>query len=262
MKTFIYDKKPNISELWDDCIYNLIYDTEKYVSEIEYLFKDLGINKKSKIIDVSVGSGFPVLELTKKGYFIDCMDISEDAIKVFDKKAKKFGVKLKCKKLSWLEMPKYYKKENYDFLFCRGNSFIYASGGWDSEVKLDRKIALENYEKTLKIFYDSMKPGGWFYIDKFKDNEKNCKELVGQVKIKNKLYDWYLYRNTIEKIKKREAKMLLVDKSGEEIPLVDFTTYLLTFKELIQLMKKVGFKDIKKENFKSEVDFDILIAKK
>jgi len=262
MKTFIYDKKPNISELWDDCIYELIYDSKKYVAEVEHLFKDFGVNKKSKIIDVSVGSGFPALELTKKGYSIDCMDISEDAIKVFNKKANEFDVNLECKKLSWLEMPKYYKKDNYDFLFCRGNSFIYASGGWDSEVKLDRKIALKNYEKTLKTFYDSMKSGGWIYIDKFKDNEKDCKKLVGQVKIKNKIYDWYLYRNTIKKIKKREAKMLLIDKSGKEIPLVEFTTYLLTLKELIQLMGKVGFKDIKKVNFKSEVEFDILIANK
>jgi hypothetical protein len=56
--------------------------------------------------------------------------------------------------------------------------------------------------------------------------------------------------------------MLLIDKSGKEIPLVEFTTYLLTLKELIQLMGKVGFKDIKKVNFKSEVEFDILIANK
>ena len=262
MKTFTYDKKPNISELWDDCIYELIYDPKKYVNDIENLFKELKITKDAKIIDVSVGSGFPALELTQKGYSVDCMDISGDAINVFNKKAKKFKVDLKCKKLSWLEIPKNYKKNNYDFLFCRGNSFIYASGGWDSEVKLDRKIALGNYEKTLKIFYDSMKSGGWIYIDKFKDNEIESKEIVGKVKIGKETYEWYFYRNPIKKTRTREAKMILKDKSGKETPLVAFTTYLLTFNELTQLMEKVGFKNIEKIKIKSEPDFDILIAKK
>jgi 2-polyprenyl-3-methyl-5-hydroxy-6-metoxy-1,4-benzoquinol methylase len=126
-----FKKEPIFAELWDACVYNLLYNPKKYIKDILRIFKKNKITKKSKIIDVSAGTGFPALELTKKGYEIDCMDAMDDEIKVFTKKAKKKGLKTKCKKLTWLEIPQYYKKENYNLVFCRGNSFIYAAGGWN-----------------------------------------------------------------------------------------------------------------------------------
>jgi ubiquinone/menaquinone biosynthesis C-methylase UbiE len=261
MKTFIYKKKPNVSELWDDCIYSLVYNTKKYVQDIEALFKKLNISKNSKILDSSAGSGFPAFELTQKGYNLSCMDFSKEAIGVFNKKAKQKKVNLKCKKLAWLDIPKVWPKNYFDFIFCRGNSFIYASGGWGSKGNLKPNIALNNYKKTLKVFYDAMKPGAWIYIDKFKDNEKTSKEQVGKVKVGKQEFDWYFYRNPMPKIHLREAKMIL-ESEDEAWPIVNFKTYLLTFKEMKQIMKKIGFKKIKKIKIKSEIDFDILIAQK
>ncbi len=261
MKTFVYDHTPNVSELWDDCLYNLVYDPQKYVGDLEDLFKKLGVHKSSKILDSSAGSGFPALELKQKGYSVECMDFSEQAIEVFERKARQRNVNLRCNRLSWLEIPSFYPKDFFDFVFCRGNSFIYASGGWESKGILDSSSALRDYERTLHSFYGSMAPRAWIYVDKFKDNEKFSKKQVGLVKIANKTYEWYFYRNPIHQERVREAKMIF--QNGEELlPIVDFKTYLLSFKELNGLMKKVGFRNIRKIRLPSEKDFDIMIAQK
>jgi glycine/sarcosine N-methyltransferase len=256
-----FGKEPLFAELWDACLYNLLYDSKKYVKEVSKLFNKNKITKKSKIIDTSAGTGFPALELIEQGYELDCMDAMDDEIKVFNKKAKEKGLKDRCKKLTWLEIPKVYKNNHYDLVFCRGNSFIYAGGGWNESQKINKRKSLEAYEKTLKIFYDLLDEGGLFYVDKFKDSEKPHKTKVGEVVIKNKKYDLLFYNEVKRKLRQRYAAMLLLDENGKEKGLPNIT-YLLSEKELIQMMKKVGFKNIKKTNLKSEGHFDIWLAKK
>jgi glycine/sarcosine N-methyltransferase len=232
-----------------------------YVSELKDLFDQTKITKQSHIIDVSAGTGFPALELIELGYNIDCMDAMDDEIAVFTKKAKKKGLKTRCKKLTWLEIPKHYKKEDYNLVFCRGNSFIYAAGGWNRAQGVDKKKSLEIYEKTLKVFYNLLEDGGTLYIDKFKDSEKPHKTKVGVVQIKDKKYDLIFYNEVNKKSKERYAAMLLRDENGVEKGLPNMT-YLLDGKELIAMMKKVGFKKVKKITLESEGHFDVWLATK
>jgi len=89
MKLFKFKKEPLFAELWDVCLHNLLYNKNKYVSEIMDLFKKNNINKKSKLLDTSAGGGFIALYLRQKGYDIDCMDLMDDEIQVFKKKGKK-----------------------------------------------------------------------------------------------------------------------------------------------------------------------------
>jgi glycine/sarcosine N-methyltransferase len=256
-----FDKEPIFAELWDACLYNLLYDSEKYVDEILRLFNDKEITKQSHIIDVSAGTGFPALELIEKGYDVDCMDAMDDEIEVFTEKAKKKGLKTRCKKLTWLEMPKHYKKEDYNLVFCRGNSFIYAAGGWNKSQGVDKKKSLEIYEKTLKVFYNLLEDSGTLYIDKFKDSEKPHKTKVGVVQIKDKKYDLIFYNEVNIKSKERYAAMLLRDENGKEKGLPNMT-YLLSGKELEDMLKNVGFKKVEKINLKSEGHFDVWLATK
>jgi len=256
-----FKKEPLFAELWDACLYNLLYDSQKYVKEIINLFKKNNITKKSKIIDVSAGTGFPALELTKKGYNVDCIDASSDEIKIFQKRAKRSGLRIRCKKLTWLKIPNHYKKKNYNFVFCRGNSFIYAAGGWNKSQKVNKKKSLEKYEKTLRVFCDLLEEGGILYIDKFKDSEKPHKTKVGEVEIKNQKYDLLFYNEVNKKAKERYAAMLMRDKKGREKGLPNIT-YLLTEKELEGMLKKVGFKKTKRIKLKSEKHFVVWLAYK
>lgn len=256
-----FRKEPVFAELWDACLYNLLYDAKKYVKEILELFKKNGINKESKIIDTCSGTGFPSLELIENGFKVDCMDASEDEIGVFSKKAKEKNLKEKCKKISWAEIPKNYKKENYDFAFCRGNSFIYAAGGWNKSQQIDKEKNLNKYKETLKIFYDLLKEGGILYIDKFKDSEKPHKTKVGEVLVGNKKYKLLFYNEVNKEKKERYAAMLMKDENGKEEGLPNIT-YLLSGEELEQMLKEVGFKEIEKIELKNEWHFDVWLAHK
>lgn len=261
IKVFKFDKKPSFAKLWDMCLYNLMYNISKYTSEIEKFMKRESINKKSKIIDLSAGSGFLSLELAEKGYSVQCMDASDDMLSEFKNKASEKGLDISCKKLKWSEIPRFYKKDSFDLAFCRGNSFIYAAGGWNEFKNVDSNVSLKAYEQTLKNFYDILKTGGVLYIDKFKDDEIPGKALVGKVIISGEAYDLLFYTEIKRQEGFRRASMLLRDKNGKEEGLPNMT-YILGLPDLINLLKKVGFKEIKKLNLKSETHFDVLVAKK
>ena len=218
-------------------------------------------DEEMKVNDVSAGTGFPALEFVGRGYRVNCMDAMDDEIKVFNRKAREKRLKVGCKKLTWLEIPKYYKKGGYDFVFCRGNSFIYAAGDWNKSQKINGKKSLDAYEKTLKVFYDLLDDGGVLYIDKFKDSEKPHKTKVGVVEIARKKYDLIFYNEVNKKRRERYAAMLMRGEDGVEKGLPNMT-YLLSGKELVGMLRKVGFRKVEKVDLKTEEHFDVWLAEK
>jgi hypothetical protein len=106
-----------------------------------------------------------------------------------------------------------------------------------------------------------LEEGGTLYLDKFKDSEKPHKTKVGVVQIKDKKYDLIFYNEVNKKSKERYAAMLMRDENGKESGLPN-VTYLLGEKEVEKLLKKVGFKQIKKIKLKSEGHFVVWLAKK
>lgn len=139
MKTLKFFKEPEYADLWDALVYSMLYNKNEYIKEILGLFKKIGITKNSIILDSSAGTGFIALHLRKMGYTVECIDLMDDEIRVFKRKARKLGVSPQIKKSSWADIPKVYKNKKFDFIFCRGNSFIYADGGWNKEQKVNEK---------------------------------------------------------------------------------------------------------------------------
>ncbi len=260
-KLFVFKKKPSFAKLWDTCLYNLLYDAQKYAEEIEQILTKLGMSKDSNFIDVSAGTGFMSMELAERGYKFDFMDATDDEIAEFSKKAKEKNLQIRCKKIKWLDIPKTYDKDSFDMVFCRGNSFIYAAGGWNKLNKIDYNKSIELYEKTLKIFYDLLKTGGWLYIDKFKDNETPGKASIGKAIISGRSYDLFFYSEIKKNEKYRMASILLRDEHGNEKGLPNVTP-ILKLPKLISMLKKAGFKEVKKFNLKNEKHFDVILTKK
>lgn len=261
MKTLYFKNKPTFAELWDACLYNLLYNEKEYTEEILSLFNSLDLNTRSKMIDTSAGTGFIALHLRQKGFDIDCMDLMQDEIDVFQEKAKEMNVDNSISKLAWLDMFNFFEKESYDFVFCRGNSFVFAPGGWNETQEVDQKRCLEEYKKTLKIFYDAMKPGAYLYLDKFKDGEIPHRDTVANVKIEGEEpKDLVFYTEIKSDIKERSAAMLLVDENGNEQGLPN-QMYLLESHEVESMLKEVGF-TFNKINFKSDQMFDIWLCQK
>jgi ubiquinone/menaquinone biosynthesis C-methylase UbiE len=258
---FVFKNDPTFAQLWDKCVYNLLYNIADYKKDIEKLFDQLGITKESKIVDVSAGGGFPSLDLIKDGYDITCVDGFQDQVDLFNEKAENSALDARCINSRWDNLGDIFEENSFDFLFCRGNSFIYAGGGWNEMIEINLNKSIKDYKKTLAIFCKLLKPGGWIYIDKFKDTETSHKEKVGQVQAgdgpKEELIFW-TQRYSDKKI--RQASM--IRKIGDVESGVPNITYDLLGEELENMMKEVGLRNIQKIDLASEEHFDIRIAQK
>lgn len=255
---------PNFPELWKLCEYNLLYNSEEYTNEMEDLFRNLGLTKRSEYLDTCVGPGFFSTELLEKGYNLKTADKDKEMIKPFLESIREKGIKHDVVLSDWLGLPKHFKKESFDMLFNRGNTFIYAAGGWNNEkVELDKKKAFKIFKKTLDIYYSLLKKGGYLYIDKFRDSEIPIEKVIAKLNIKStkevKEVVLSLARKPDEGI--RHAKMLLRDKNNNETG----TRYIaldLTENELEDLLKEAGFSEINKLNLNTEKQFVAYLAKK
>ncbi|MCX6722869.1 MAG: hypothetical protein NT094_02245 [Candidatus Staskawiczbacteria bacterium] len=261
LKLFNFDHEPSFAELWEICVYNLLYNTNDYCDDVEKLFERFGVSKKSKIIDVAAGSGFPALGLSERGYKIDCADGFLDEVDLFNKRAVEKNLSARCSQVMWSELPQHFQSNTYDFMFCRGNSFIYALGGWNNLVSFDAETALKKYHDTAKIFFDLLKQGGILYIDKFKDSEISHKNTVAQIKIgDNATEDLIFWTERFPEEKIRRASMLRNINSKETgVPNI---SYDLTFPELREILLSVGFSKVEQIALSSEKEFDILVARK
>ncbi len=254
---------PNFGGLWRLAAYKLVYNANAYADEIESLFNKINISKQSKILDTCVGPGFLATELLQKGYNVSTADISNDSVKPFKEVLKELGIKHEVVQSSWLDLPKYFKPESFDVLFNRGNTLIYADGGWHEKIKVNKERTLAAIEKTLKIYFDLLKKGGYLYVDKFRDSEIPDKKVVARLNIKdiNEQKDviFYVERKPAENI--RVAQMLLRDKNGVEDGLLNMV-YDLSEDEMEALIKKVGFSSVERLKLKEEKHFVVWLAKK
>jgi SAM-dependent methyltransferase len=261
MKTFTFNDEPSFAELWDVCVYNLLYKADEYKKDVEALFEKLGITKQSQIIDVSAGGGFGALELAQDGYQMVCVDGFADEVELFNQKAESKGIETRCTEALWKDLPQMYANDSFDFLFCRGNSFIYAGGGWNTMVEIKEQESLKNYKDTLKIFYDLLKPGGWIYVDKFMDSETSHREKVCEIKVNDgNAEDLIFWTERFSDKKIRQASM--IRQNGDVEQKTPNITYDLLSTELISFLTEVGFKNIEEVALPSEQHFSVWIAQK
>ncbi|MEI7512009.1 MAG: class I SAM-dependent methyltransferase [Candidatus Uhrbacteria bacterium] len=257
-----FEYEPTFVEMLEMLMEKRLYDTSAYTVELEGLFHRLGYDKESRILDVAAGSGFPALNLVEHGYTIECSDGAEDQIELFHRRARERGVSLSCKQLYWNELSQVYAPETYDAVLCRGNSFIFAVGGWNQDVPIDREVALRTYTETAKSFYDVLKPGGVLYLDKFKDDEVNHKEVVAKIRYGENVTAnivFWTERDPIYKV--RRATMLLQKEDGSESGPLNIG-YDLTAPELECCLLNAGFSSVDRAMLPSETFFDIYLARK
>ena len=194
------------------------------------------------------------------GLDLDCFDLSADQVAAFKENAKKYGVDSSITQASWLEIPAKVAPKKYDFIMCRGNSFIYAPGGWNSR-EYNQTSPLNSFRNTLKAFHTILKCGGILYLDKFKDSEQEHHTNVCKIAIKEKTYDLIFHTQINPATKERYASMLLGNSDGEKESMPN-VTYALSEIELSDLAKETGFCSLEKICLESDKMFDIYLLRK
>lgn len=238
---------PEFAYLWDRCVYEMLYTPDKFVNEFSSLLGKYGVTKESAILDSAAGSGFPALDMVEKGFSnIACIDVSDDQIRLFNKRAEGKNLSVRSHKVSWNEIPEHFKGKKFKAIICKG-SLWYAAGGWNTEYVPDRESALEAMRIALKVFYTMLETGGVLYVDKFKDSEVDHKDTVGTFQVGDKKKELMFYTHREHEKKIRRAAMIIKDvETGIEEGLPN-VTYNLKEDEMENLLKETGF-SIEKPN--------------
>jgi SAM-dependent methyltransferase len=147
---------PDIGALWEFCMY-FEFDREVTADGIAAW---LGPADGLRVLDCACGSGFPALELARRGYDLTCTDGSEAMLTHFRRNARLAGIELDAELVRWDDLPKRYGG-TFDVVMNRGGgNYIYA-GVWDEEG-LATRTAMSD---ALGQWIACVRPGGRFYVD-------------------------------------------------------------------------------------------------
>ncbi len=234
----------DMATLWQTCL-QFEYDRERLV---EGLDKWLGGKTHLRILDAACGSGFPALDLIKRGYRITCADGSESMLAAFRRNAKSAGLNVVPHCVLWADLSKYFQG-GFDIVMCRGSSLIYA-GTWESERIQDRSAMWE----ALQSFADCVAPGGVLYVDSTSEANLELKEPE-----KNTYEARVIDGNTVELSEvvstdrvhrvRTWKSMLKINGTAHEITRY---SHYLPHEELIEMLQACGLRNIRKEQISGE----------
>ncbi len=89
--------------------YGLKYDNENFtqgtVGECDFIEKEINHNKRARILDIGCGTGRHTIELSKRGYTITGVDLSESLLKRAEEKASEHNLQIVFQKHDARELP-------------------------------------------------------------------------------------------------------------------------------------------------------------
>jgi SAM-dependent methyltransferase len=147
--------RPDIGLLWELC---LRVEFQRAVL-VDGLAAWLGPPDGLRILDSACGSGFPALDLVRRGYAVTCSDGSPEMLARFRRNAAAAGVAVRPRRHRWEELARHYAA-SFDVVMCRGSSLIYA-GTWDSDARPSR----DALERSVDSLVRCLRPGGRMYVD-------------------------------------------------------------------------------------------------
>jgi len=122
------------------------YDKESFTQgtkgECDFIEKELNYDKSLKIIDIGCGTGRHAIELTKRGYSVTGIDLSESQLKRAQEKAGQENLKIEFLKHDARNLP---SENRFDvaIMLCEGGFSLMETDAMNFEI-------LKNVAKSLK----------------------------------------------------------------------------------------------------------------
>ncbi len=116
--------------------------TQGTIGECDFIEKEIDFNKEIKILDLGCGTGRHSIELTKRGYSVTGIDLSESQLNRAKEKAQEQGLKIDFKKADARNLP---FKNEFDLvvMLCEGAFPLMETDEMNFEI-------LQNAFKALK----------------------------------------------------------------------------------------------------------------
>lgn len=213
--------------------YGKNYDNEKFtkgtLGECDFIEREINYDKSLKIIDIGCGTGRHSIELTKRGYKVLGIDLSEPQLKRAKEKAKALGLQIDFQKHDARKLP-FNDEFDLAIMLCEGSFPLMETDEMNYEI-------LKNVHHTLKspgkIIFTTL--NGLFPI--FNSLEKFYTESDNK--------DAAAYKNnTFDLMTLRDFNITCIkDDSGNIIELKCNERYYVP-SEITWLLKSLDFKNI------------------
>ena len=163
--------------------YGKKYDKEVFVQgtlgECDFIEREINYDKNLKIIDIGCGTGRHSIELTKRGYNITGVDLSESQLKRAREKAKEQDVEIVFKGHDARNLP--FKSEfDLAIMLCEGGFSLMETDEMNFEILKNATKVLKDKGKfiftTLNGLFPLFHSVNEFYKSAQKEGQSQCKE--------------------------------------------------------------------------------------
>ncbi|MGE5351269.1 MAG: class I SAM-dependent methyltransferase [Ignavibacteriales bacterium] len=209
------------------------YDQENFtqgtLGECDFLEKEISCNKSLKILDIGCGTGRHSIELTRRGYKVTGVDLSDSQLARAREKAKEAGLNIDFRKEDARNLP-FENEFDLALMLCEGGFPLMETDEMNFEILKSAARALKNGGKFIFTTLN-----GLFPI--FNSIEEFCASASEEG---NAVYR----KNTFDILTFRDHNITIVeDDNGNKRELVCNERYYIP-SEITWLLKSLGFKKI------------------
>jgi len=209
------------------------YDKECFVQgtvgECDFIELEIDRDKASKIIDIGCGTGRHAIELTKRGYTVTGVDLSENQIKRAREKAQETGVTIDFQTQDARNLP-FDGEFDLAIMLCEGGFSLMETDEMNFEILKNATKALKSKGKLIFTALNGLFPlfhsVNDFYESAQKEGQSQCKECS---------FDLMTFRD--------HNTVVFEDDSGNKRELKCNERYYVP-SEITWLLKTLGFKKI------------------
>ena len=213
--------------------YGCKYDKEPFVQgtvgECDFIEQEVERDKSIKIIDIGCGTGRHAIELTKRGYKVTGVDLSENQIERAREKAQETGVTIDFQTQDARNLP-FDGEFDLAIMLCEGGFSLMETDEMNFEILKNATKALKSKGKliftTLNGLFPLFHSVSEFYKSAQKEGQSQCKECS---------FDLMTFRD--------HNTAVFEDDSGNKKELKCNERYYVP-SEITWLLKTLGFKTI------------------
>ena len=209
------------------------YDKECFVQgtvgECDFIEQEISCDKSSKIIDIGCGTGRHAIELTKRGYNVIGVDLSENQIKRAREKAEEVGLTIDFQTQDARNLP-FDGEFDLAIMLCEGGFSLMDTDEMNFDILKNATKALKSKGKLIFTALNGLFPlfhsVNEFYKSAQKEGQSQCKECS---------FDLMTFRD--------HNTAVFEDDSGNKRELKCNERYYVP-SEITWLLKTLGFKKI------------------
>lgn len=209
------------------------YDKECFVQgtagECDFIEDEINRDKALKIIDIGCGTGRHAIELTKRGYCVTGVDLSDDQIKRAREKATEAGVTIDFQIHDARDLP-FEGTFDLAIMLCEGGFSLMETDEMNFEILKNATKALKKKGKLIFTALNGLFPlfhsVNEFYKSAEKEGQSQCKECS---------FDLMTFRD--------HNTVVFEDDSGNKRELKCNERYYVP-SEITWLLKTLGFRNI------------------